>query len=106
MNFAVPADYKVRLKKKKKKDEYLGLARKLKKLWNIKVVVIPVVIGVLCTVTKGLVQGLEDLEKEMSGDHQNYSRIKTGQNTEKSPGDLRRLTVTQTLVRNHHLMLV
>ena len=29
-----------------------------------------------------------------------------GQNTEKSPGDLERFAVTQTLVRNHQLMLV
>ena len=31
-----------------------------------------------------------------SGDHANYSIIKIGQNTEKSPGDLRRLAITQT----------
>ncbi len=32
-----------------------------KKLWNMKVTVITIGIGVLVTVTKGLVQGLEDL---------------------------------------------
>ena len=31
-----------------------------------------------------------------SGDHPNYYIINNGQNTEKSPGDLRRLAVTQT----------
>ena len=41
-----------------------------------------------------------------SGDHPNYSIIKIGQNTEKSPGDLRRLAVTQSPVRNHQQMLV
>ena len=30
--------------------------------WNMKVTVIPIVIGVLCTVIKGLVQGLKDLK--------------------------------------------
>ena len=40
------------------------------------------------------------------GDHPNYYIIENGQNTEKSPGDLRRLTVTQTLVKNNHLKLV
>ena len=45
-----------------KKDNYLDLARELKKLWNMKVTVIPIVIGALVTVTKVLVQGLEDLE--------------------------------------------
>ena len=35
-----------------------------------------------------------------------YRIIKIGQNTEKSPGDLRRLAVTQTRVRNHQLTLM
>ena len=66
--------------------------------------VIPIVIDVLSTVTQGLVQGLEDLET--SGDHLNYIIVEIGQNTEESPGDLRRLAVTQTPVRNHQLMMV
>ena len=33
-----------------------------KKLWGIKVTVILITIGALCTVIKGLVQGLDDLE--------------------------------------------
>ena len=41
--------------------------------------------------------------KRVSGD---YSFIKIDQNSEKSPGDLRRLAVTQTPVRNHQLMLM
>ena len=32
------------------------------KLWNIKVTIVPIVIGALGTVTKGLLKGLEDLE--------------------------------------------
>ena len=32
--------------------------------------------------------------KRTSGDHQNYWIIENGQNTEKSPGDLKRLAVT------------
>ena len=51
-----------RLKKSENKDKYMDLARELKKLWNMKVMIIPIVIGDLGTVTKGLVQGLEDLE--------------------------------------------
>ena len=39
--------------------------------------------------------------KRTNGDHPNYSIIMIGQNTEKSPGDLRRLAVSQTLVKNH-----
>ena len=54
------ADYKAESKESKKKDKYLDLVRELKKLWNMKVAVIPIVIGVLGTITKGLVQGLAD----------------------------------------------
>ena len=38
-----------------------------------------------------------------SGEHPNDSIIENGQNTKKGPGDLRRLAVTQTPVKNHRL---
>ena len=62
MDFAVPADYIIKLKESEKKDKYVDLSRELEKLWNMKVAVIPIVIGALGTVTKGLLKGLEDLE--------------------------------------------
>ena len=62
MNFAVPADHRVKFKKGEKKNKYLDLARELKKLWNMKVTKIPIVIGALGTIPKGLIKGLEDLE--------------------------------------------
>ena len=59
------------------------------------------------TVTKGLVQRLDDLgNKRTSGDHPNNSIIKIGQCTEKSPSNLRRLAVTQTPVNNNLITLV
>ena len=54
MNFAVPADHRLKLKESEKKDKYLELARELKKLWNMKVTIIPFGIGAFGTVTKGL----------------------------------------------------
>ena len=42
----------------KKNDKYLDLARESKKLWNMKVTIVPIVIGAFGTITKGL----EDLE--------------------------------------------
>ena len=45
-------------------DKYFDLARELKNLWNQKVMVIPIVIGALGTISKCLVKGLEDLESE------------------------------------------
>ena len=62
VDFVFPADHWVRLKENEKKDKYLDLARKLKKLWNMKVTVTPIVVGVFSAVTKGLIKGLEDLE--------------------------------------------
>ena len=66
--------------------------------------IIPIMIGAFGTVTKGLLKGLEDLE--VGG------RVDTIQTTallkreEKSPGDLRRLTVTQSPVKNHQMSLM
>ena len=55
----------------------------------MEVMMIPIVIGLLGTVTKRLVKGLEDLEKRGQGETiQNYCIIKISQNTEESPGDL------------------
>ena len=61
-DFAVPADHRIILKKSEKKDKYLDLARELKKLRSMKVTIVPIVIGALGTITKGLLKGLEDLE--------------------------------------------
>ena len=44
-----------------KKNEYLDLARELNKLCNMKVTIIPIMIGAFGTVTKGSLKGLEDL---------------------------------------------
>ena len=60
MDFAVPADHRVKLKEIEKKDKYLDLSRELKKLGNMKVTVIPIEIN--ATVTKGLLKRLENLE--------------------------------------------
>ena len=62
VDFAVPADRRVKLKEYEKKDKYLDLARELKKMWNMQVTIIPIVIGAFGTVTKGLLKGLEELE--------------------------------------------
>ena len=43
--------------------------------------------------------------KTTSENHPNYSIIKISQNTEKSTGDLRILSVTQTPVRNRQLKM-
>ena len=103
MDFAVPAEPRVKLKEREKKDKYLDLAKKFKTVehesngytncrW--------------CSwyshqrfgkKTRGLGN------KGTSGDHPDNSIIEIGQNTEKSPGDLRRFVVTQTPVKDHRV---
>ena len=56
----------------------------------MRVTVISIVDGALGTVPK---------------DHTNYSIVEIGRNTEKSPGDMRRLAVTETLVKEPQLMV-
>ena len=67
------------------------------------VTVIPIVIGALGTVPKGLEMRLEELEirketrrirnQKKSEDHPDSSIVKISQNTQKSTGDLRRLAI-------------
>ena len=92
VDFAVLVDHRIKLKECEKKDKYLDLDRELKKLWNMKVTIIPIVFGGFGTVTKGLSKGLDDLEVGR--------RVETIQTTALlrtarilSPGDLRKLAV-------------
>ena len=71
----------------------------------MKVTIIPILIGAFGTVTKGLLKGLKDLELRGRMETK-YNIIENGQNTEKSPGDLRRLAVIQTPVNDHQRKLM
>ena len=62
VDFAVSADHRIKLKECEKRYKYLDLARELKKLWNMMVTIIPIVIDAFGAVTTGLLKGLEDLE--------------------------------------------
>ena len=98
VDFAVPTDYRINLKESEKKDKYLDLTRELKKLWNMKVAIVPIVIGALGTITKCLLKGQEDLE--IGG------RTETIQTTAllRTARILRR--VLETPVKNHQLTLM
>ena len=106
MDFAVPADHRIKVKESEKKDKSLDLARELKKkkktmdyegdnytnhdwcFWYSH---------------QRIIKGTRGLRnKRTSGDHPNYSIIENGRNT----GDLRRLAVTQTPVKDHQLKLM
>ena len=100
--FAVLADHWLKLKESKKRLKCLNLEQK--KFYGIKVMVIPVVTGSQGTIPEGLVKRLEN--KRTTGGHLDYSIVKISRNTEKSPGDLKRLSVTQTPVENDQQILV
>ena len=81
----------MKVKENKERDKYL----EQRKLWNMKVKVILIVITSLGTMTKGLVKEIEDLENRGRADN---SIVKIYQNT-KSHGYLRRLAVANIWVK-------
>ena len=57
---SVPGDHWIKLKECEQNEKYIDFSMELKQVSNIKVTIIPIVIGALGTVTKKLVQGLND----------------------------------------------
>ena len=73
----------------------------------MKEIVISIVIVALRKNPQKLGKGIGIFRNESSSrDYPDYSIIKIGQNTEKSPGDLRWLAVTLSLMEDHQLSLV
>ena len=110
VDFAVPADHRIKLKECEKKDKYFDHVRELKKKkqtmepegdnytncnWCFGHSNQRITKG-----TGGVGSGWTN------GDHPNNNIIENGQNTEKSLGDLRRLAVAQTPVKDHQLRLM
>ena len=103
VDFAVLADHRVKSKESKKNDKFLDLVRELKK----KTVEHESDGDTNCNWCSWISTGPWGLgNNRKSGDHPNFSIIQIGQNTEKSPGDLIRLTVIQTPVKDHQLTLM
>ena len=73
VDFAVPAEHRIKLKECEKKDKYFNIARESENCY-MKVIIIPIEIGAFSTVTKGSLKGPVDL---MVG-----GRLKTRQTTE------------------------
>ena len=57
MDFAVPAGHIVKLKVNEKKDKSLDLAKELKKPLNMKVTIIPIVIGTFWRSLERIIKG-------------------------------------------------
>ena len=69
----------------------------------MRVTMAPIVVSALGMVFEGLERGLEQLDNRF---HPDYSIVEIGQNTDKSPGDLKWLAVTQASVKAIQLTLV
>ena len=74
---------------------------------RVMMMMMTIIIGVLGMVPRSLGKKTARIENQRKNqDHPDHSIIKLCQDTEKSPGDLKRLTVTQIFVKDHQLMLV
>ena len=72
IDFAVPEDSRIEEKKKDKIEKYQDLERELQKIWNVKVKIIPLVVGSLGTISKqfsnrlkqiGIIAGAAQVQK-------------------------------------------
>ena len=54
MELFVPADHKLKIKEREKINEYLDLAREQNNLWNMIMIMTPVVVGALGIIHKRL----------------------------------------------------
>ena len=61
IDIAVPGDSTVASKENEKVQKYQDLARELRKLWQVKVKVVPVVVGALGTIPKALEKHLKEI---------------------------------------------
>ena len=61
MDVAIPGDSRIELKGREKVEKCQDLAREIRKLWNVKVEVIPIVLGSLGTLSLNLKFGCEKL---------------------------------------------
>ena len=72
-NMAIPADRNVVQKKAEKKLKYKSLCIEIQRMWNLKCMIVPVIIGATAIVTRNLRKSLEILP----GKHSIYSLQKT-----------------------------
>ena len=103
VDFTFPVDHWLKIKESEKTDKYLDLARGMKNLWNMRVTAIPMVVDALGTVHEGLEKNGETGKSKKNWDHKDVSIPEIDQNTKKSPGELRRFTVTLIPLKDHQL---
>ena len=63
IDMTVPSDRNIVLKEIEKKSKYKDLELEIQRMWQMKTMVIPVVVGALGTVKKGMVENIEKVAK-------------------------------------------
>ena len=61
IDMTVPSDRNIALKEIEKKSKYKDL--EIQRMWHMKTIVIPVVVGALGTVKKGMIENIEKVSK-------------------------------------------
>ena len=63
IDMTVPSDRNIALKEIEKKSKYKDLELEIQRMWHMKTVVIPVVVGALGTVEKGMVENIKKVSE-------------------------------------------
>ena len=93
--------------KKLKRETNTWSSPENKKLLNMLITMIPIVIGVLGTVLKGLERSLEEFEiREWSETFLTTALLRSTKILRRVLGALRRLAVTETTVKDHQLTIM
>ena len=66
IDISVPWDSRVEEKEREKMDKYQDLRLELRRLWEMPVEVVPIIIGALGTIPKNLKRNLEKLEAKVA----------------------------------------
>ena len=61
IDFAVPGDIRIEEKEKEKIEKHQGLIRELQKIWNVRVKIIPLVVGSLGAIPKPFGNSLKEI---------------------------------------------
>ena len=104
VDFALSVDHKEKFKESGEKRKIHRPCWRTRKIWNLKMTVILILIGALGTVTTGFFTDTGGLGNyRTSRDHPNNCINEIINEIKKSPGDMKRLAVTQTLMEHRQL---
>ena len=90
IDFAVSRDSSIENKEKENVEKYQDLKRELQKIWNVRVKIIPLVVGALGAIPKRIVRDSHDSRNRASSEN---SFIRNGYSVKKGTQNLRMLVV-------------